>query len=101
MGAGSWSPDDYVTRTASIKSAPVGDVFKTRSASDVKEYLDPKKVEVRESRDSTDHPASTAIVFATDVTGSMGVYAKAIAVDSLGVLINELHDRKPVTDPQI
>lgn len=104
MGAGSWSPDDYVRSTASIKSAPISGstgVFKATSKAEMKSYLDPKGITVRESRDSVDHPDSTALIVGCDVTGSMGIYARAVAVESLGTLIKETYDRKPISDPQI
>lgn len=98
MGSGSWSPDDFATRTSTLKSEPVHKVF---SGTSMKSDLDPKNFAFRESRDSVDHPKSTAMIFACDVTGSMGEYAKAIAVDSLGKLFSEVLDRKPISDPQL
>lgn len=98
MGAGSWSPHDFVTRTATLKDAPVGKVF---TSTGMKDELDPKRIKVRESRDSTEHPKSTPMIFACDVTGSMGEYARMIAVDSLGTLFKEILDRKPISDPQL
>lgn len=38
---------------------------------------------------------------ALDVTGSMGMLADVIAREGLGVLFNEILDRKPITDPHM
>lgn len=61
--------------------------------------LDPKGV-TRESCDSTDNPNSTAIIVALDVTGSMSNVLEA-AAKNLGVLVQEIYSRKPVTNPHL
>ena len=55
---------------------------------------------MRESRDSDDHPSSNAIIIGLDVTGSMSDILEGVA-KKLNVLVTEILDRKPVTDPQI
>lgn len=98
MGGGSWDAKSWssYSTTASTKSRAA-----IYTSSSIKENLDPKDVGIRESRDSVDHPASTAIIVALDVTGSMGMIAENIAKKGLGTLFNEILDRKPVTDPQL
>ncbi len=63
--------------------------------------LDPHGVTVRESRDSVDNPKSNAIIVALDVTGSMGMIADVIARKGLNTLLEEIYNRKPVTDPHV
>jgi hypothetical protein len=67
----------------------------------MKDTLNPKGVNIRESRDSIVNPQSTAIIVGLDVTGSMGMIAEALAKEGLGILFNEILDRKPVTDPHL
>jgi hypothetical protein len=67
----------------------------------MKPSLDPKGVAVRESRDSADNPNSTALIVALDVTGSMGMIADNIARQGLGILFQEVLDRKPISDPHL
>ena len=62
--------------------------------------LDPKNVAMRESCDSPESPESTAVIAALDVTGSMGNVLEATA-KGLGVMVDELYKRRPVTDPQL
>ena len=98
MGAGSWSSTDwskYATKTATKSTA---EVFSTVS---IKKDLNPLGVKVRESRDSTVNPVSTAIIVGLDVTGSMGMIADTMARKGLGILFQEILDRKPVTDPHL
>ncbi len=66
----------------------------------MKAEFDPKDIPVRESRDSADHPSSNAIIIGLDVTGSMSDILEGVA-KKLNVLVSEILDRKPVTDPQI
>jgi hypothetical protein len=63
--------------------------------------LNPAKFAVRESCDSPSNPNSTPIIVAVDETGSMGYLATEIIKNGLGVIVNGIYDRKPVTDPHI
>ena len=51
--------------------------------------------------DSEANPETTPIILSCDVTGSMGITAEVIVKEKLGVIMNELIQRKPVTNPQI
>jgi hypothetical protein len=62
--------------------------------------MDPKDVRVRESRDSDDHPKSLPIVFALDVTGSMGEIPDRLARRELPHFMKTL-ELCGVVDPQI
>lgn len=101
MGAGRW---DNATRTAyasytdTAKTLSVHENFTSRY---LKEYLDPKKITLRESCDSEQNPLSRAIIIGLDVTGSMGMIAHKIATEGLGTLIEGIYDRKPVEDPHV
>ncbi len=97
MGTARWSPedwDDYVVTTAS-KSA--SEIFSHSLDDD----LNPLKFGVRESCDSDLNPLSTPIIVAVDDTGSMGMLAENLIRRGLGVLLEEIYDRKPVTDPHV
>lgn len=63
--------------------------------------MDPYGVKVRESRDSSDSPKSTPVAIFLDVTGSMGQLADVIARKGLGVVVEGILDRKPITNPHI
>lgn len=98
MGRARWDPDDWAAYARSTVGRGAADIF-TRHCLDPD--LDPKRVQVRESRDSGENPCSNAIIVAVDVTGSMGMIADALARRGLGVLVEELLARKPVSDPHI
>ncbi len=79
MGSGRWSTNvfDEHNRYKAAAGKSTFDFSDTlhRSSRDkwrAHPTLDPKGMKVRESRDSAEHPASTAIVVMFDVTGSMG-----------------------------
>jgi hypothetical protein len=62
--------------------------------------MNPKGVKVRESRDGPDHPESQGIVFALDVSGSMGEIPKLMATQQLPSFMKVLMDCQ-IRDPQI
>ena len=97
MGTARWNPDDWDTyvKTSSKKAAK--ELFSRSLHTD----LDPKDVIFRESRDSDLNPLSTPIIVAVDNTGSMGMLAEILIRKGLGLMIEEIYLRKPVTDPHV
>jgi hypothetical protein len=63
--------------------------------------FDPSRIALRESRDSEFNPASTAVILASDVTGSMGKIAEVMIRSGLDTTMREIYDRKPVSDPHV
>lgn len=100
MGYSTWSQDNYTAYAAStnLRSLSREQTFTSRQ---LKDSLNPAKFEIRESRDSSFNPQSTPIIFALDVTGSMGYLAENIAKVSLPKLMESIYDKKPVTDPHV
>lgn len=97
MGHGSWSTSDWSSYSATTRSLSRERIF----SSSMKDSMNPEKIQLRESRDSTDNPRSTPITVALDVTGSMGFIAEQIAKDGLGKLFEKILGEKPVTDPHL
>lgn len=98
MGCGSWTPRDWDNYSkSSIAGKSAAGIYTSKM---MKAEFDPKDIPVRESRDSADHPSSNAIIIGLDVTGSMSDILEGVA-KKLNVLVSEILDRKPVTDPQI
>lgn len=103
MGNGRWTADSWTSyKTTKIDTAATTDALYASSgkARKIDPDLDPKGITLRESCDSDANPNSTPIIVALDVTGSMGMVADAIA-RTLGTLMQELLDRKPVVDPHL
>jgi hypothetical protein len=101
MGSGRWSADVYEAaeryRSAAGRSAFA---YSDEGARTVHPQLDPRKARVRESRDSGEHPRSTAIAVLFDVTGSMGHVPRQLQV-RLPDLFEVLLHRGYATDPQV
>lgn len=98
MGSGSFDPNSYRAYSTKASALPREEVFTSRS---IDPDMDPKKIKLRESRDSADSPQSTPLIVALDVTGSMGEIAEALAKEGIGTLFNEILDRKPISDPHL
>lgn len=100
MGYGRWTADTYTSYVASTSynTRSLKEVFSNTS---VPKALDPRNIVLRESRDSEINPASTPIILALDVTGSMGQYAGLIAKEALPELMTRILEDKPVTDPHL
>jgi len=101
MGSGRWDSREWAaTRTLYTTAAkPTVDHIYTSRHLDA--TLDPRKITLRESRDSADNPDSTALIVGLDVTGSMGRVLDAMARTGLGTLVGSIYDRRPITDPHI
>lgn len=97
MGHGDYSHEAHTALLRERATFPSQEVFKQRECHPL---MNPKGVRVRESRDSATHPQSLGIVFALDVTGSMGGIPRMLAAEQLPDFMKVLTDCH-VTDPQI
>lgn len=98
MGSGSFDANSYRVYSTAASSKPREEVFTSLS---IDPGMDPKKITLRESRDSADSPQSTPLIVALDVTGSMGAIAEALAKQGIGTLFTEILARKPISDPHL
>ena len=96
MGYGDYSLAAHQALTSARASASASDVFKSGSC-DPK--MNPLGVKFRESRDSAKHPNSIGIVFALDVSGSMGEIPKQLATKTLPTFMDSVLTVLP--DPQV
>lgn len=98
MGGGTFTSRDWGSYRSATLTKSTAENFSQKK---IHKTFDPKGISVRESRDSEEHPESTAIILGLDVTGSMGMIAQHIAKESLGKLMLGIYESKPVHDPQI
>jgi len=98
MGYSRWNTKDWDNYSGSTKGKSTREIFNSAA---MKPNMDPKKITMRESRDSKKNPNSTPIILALDVTGSMGMIADYLSRKGLGDLVEEILKRKPVSDPHI
>lgn len=98
MGSSRWDPAEWAAYSKTTATKTTKEIF-TRD--NIHEDLDPKNITVRESRDSDENPESTAVIVASDVTGSMGMIAETLIREGLGTLFEEIIDRAPVSDPHV
>ncbi len=97
MGYGNYSQAAHDALIKSRANIPAQNVFKQQSTHPL---MNPKGVKLRESRDSNEHLQSKGIVFALDVTGSMGEIPRSLAAQQLPVFMKLLEDCR-VRDPQL
>lgn len=97
MGYGAYSHAAHMAMTDARKHKRGAEVFTQRS---VHPSMDPQGLRFRESRDSEDHPESIAIIFAFDVSGSMGDIPRRLATETLPGFMQALLDAG-VRDPQV
>jgi len=98
MGASRWNSHDWDIYVSSTAGLTVREIF---SRGSIHPKLDPLQIRMRESCDSDINPNSTPIIVAVDETGSMGILAENLIRRGLGVLIEEIYNRKPVPDPHV
>ncbi len=97
MGYGNYSYTAHKSIVTARVAKSKSEVFTQRS---VHPLMNPFGVGMRESRDSAEHPNSLPIVFALDVTGSMGDIPDLLARAELPGFMKALLDGG-VTDPQV
>jgi hypothetical protein len=97
MGYGSYSHEAHEALIKGRSGVPAQKVF---TQSDCHPLMNPKGVKARECRDSPTHPQSLGIVFALDVTGSMGDIPRLLATRELPKFMKVLTDCE-VADPQV
>jgi hypothetical protein len=96
MGYGDYSLAAHKALTEARAKASASDVFKSGACHP---KMNPRGVKLRESRDSSKHPNSIGIVFALDVSGSMGEIPKQLATKTLPTFMDSVLTVFP--DPQI
>jgi hypothetical protein len=97
MGYGNYSYEAHQALTQARQHLPQQQVFRQQACHP---KMDPKGVKLRESRDSAEHPDSLAIVFALDVSGSMGEIPDMLARKHLPSFMKNLMEAG-VADPQV
>jgi len=97
MGYGRYSHAAHQAMLQDRQDLPTQQVFKQNGCHVL---MNPKGVRARESRDSADHSNTLPIVFALDVTGSMGEIPELLARRELPNFMKVLTD-SGVADPQI
>ncbi len=110
MGMGTYSINgstgEYDADVRTHRLSSVGIDYKKMSRSDIfkqkeiKNDMSPYDVEVRESRDSDEHPNSLAIVLGLDVTGSMGSIPHYLVQEGLPHIMGNIIERG-IKDPQL
>jgi len=99
MGYSTWSDEAFSAVSKERVHQSSVEIF--RDGQSIDPLMQPFGLDVRESRDSPQHPESVPIIVAFDVTGSMGDIPTRFAQEMLGDLMDLLVDRDYVTDPQI
>ena len=98
MGSGSYS---FASR--SLRAEEEGYYSKSSTeifSKNLNNAMNPNGVDIRESRDSAEHPNSVAIIIALDVTGSMGSIPLHLVRDGLPTIMQKIIDAG-VKDPQV
>ncbi|MBK9034190.1 MAG: VWA domain-containing protein [Myxococcales bacterium] len=96
MGGGRYSYEQHEAATRARAGLTKAQVFAQGSCHP---DLNPRGVTVREARDSAAHPASRGIVFAFDVSGSMGEIPLELAQKTLPAFMKSVLTVLP--DPQV
>lgn len=97
MGYGGYSYEAHQAITTARAALPAQEVFSQRSCHPL---MDPLNIKLRQSCASANHPNPTSIIFALDVSGSMGTIPDQIARKELPTFMKALLDAG-VTDPQV
>lgn len=97
MGHGNYSHAAHSALVADRANRSAAEVFTQRGCHAL---MDPRGLKMRESRDSADHPNSLGVIFALDVTGSMGDIPDLLARKELPTFM-KLLTACGIADPQL
>ncbi|MBO4749493.1 MAG: hypothetical protein J5546_04190 [Lachnospiraceae bacterium] len=101
MGRGSYTASDWskLKNSRNIgNAANEKEIFRSLRCDP---RFDPKFIQMREARDSEDHPESLPIIIGLDVTGSMGYLAEKVAKEALNETMMKLYSTNAVKDPAL
>jgi hypothetical protein len=104
MGHGRWNASDYSARVTEASTKTREELYGRISkdcATKSGQRVNVEEIEFRESRDSDTNPLSTPNIVGLDVTGSMGIIPERMTKGALGTYVEQLLQRKPITDPHI
>ena len=101
MGTGYYRASDWTKLKQSRGLSNSANYSQTFRNKEIKESLNSKYIDCRESFDSEDSPNSTPVIIGFDVTGSMGYLANNIATKSLNDSILKILESKTITNPHI
>lgn len=85
-------------RNAHYKTLTTSEIFVQKEIND---KMSPVGIEIRESRDSDEHPSSFPIILGLDVTGSMGSIPNYLIREGLPALMDKIVNECGVKDPQL
>ena len=99
MGGGAYSHSTRSARATSMgyDTKPIREIFTEKS---LNVLMDPKNTELRESRDSVEHPISVAILLGLDITGSMGHIPHQLVKEGLPNIMSRII-QVGIADPQL
>jgi len=99
MGGGTYSTSSRMLRSEKMgyTTKSSHEIFTARS---INNAMSPHGVQVRESRDSEEHPESLAIIVALDVTGSMGSVPHHLVKEGLPKMVSKII-QSGIEHPQI
>lgn len=99
MGGGTYSSTSRLLRseTMGYTTKSTQEIFKARN---INSAMNPFGINVRESRDSAEHPNSLAIILGLDETGSMGTVPHFLVKEGLPLMMDSII-KSGVADPQV
>lgn len=99
MGGGSYSVSARAMRADSMgyTTMSAGSIFKAKA---INNAMEPCGVDIRESRDSVEHPNTVPVIIALDVTGSMGSIPHYLVKQGLPDIMKQIFEAG-IADPQI
>lgn len=100
MGYSSWSSETYSSMKSAFATKTIDDIFVNNKSRTIDPLMDPKKLRIRECRDSIEHPTTIGIAINLDDTGSMLDIPEKLIRYKLGTLI-EIMLKHGITDPSI